>query len=310
MVPRSSRVAAFVALLVMALASSAATKEGASATSKASAPRLPGWASKGFIAYRCRDEIWLMRPTGSAKRHLLTIGPSPQWDPAFSPRGRTLAFRGYYGVADGAYALYAMGTDGCGLRRLTSSIGGDPTWSPDGQWIAFDTSGAGEIWKVRPDGSGLTRLGAPAASSSPAWAPDGTRIAFVRYQPGGRGIWVMRAGGSGARLLHEDTRPVGGLAWSHDGTRIAFVGYNGIDGPSRIKVMKANGSHARTIRTRGDPWNPVWLPGDAGIAFLANTDTGEGLFVMHRDGSHVHRIASLSAEEFAWVGTRLPKRQC
>jgi Tol biopolymer transport system component len=120
----------------------------------------------------------------------------------------------------------------------------------------------------------------------------------------------MRADGSGARLLREDAHPVAGLAWSHDGKRIAFVEYKGIDGPFRLEVMKADGGHARTIRTRGSPWNPVWLPGDAGIAFLAYRYADEGLFVMRSDGSHVHRIASLSAEEFAWVGTRLPKRAC
>jgi TolB protein len=171
-------------------------------------------------------------------------------------------------------------------------------------------SGAGEIWKVHTDGSGLTRLAAPDASESPAWSPDGTRIAFVRYQPGGRGIWVMRTDGSGARLLHEEAHATAEPAWSNDGKRIAFTGYLGVDGHSWIEVMRGDGSNARTVRSHGDPWNPVWLPHDAGIAFLAERNTGEGLLVMRPDGSHVHRIASLSAEQFTWVGARLPRRRC
>jgi TolB protein len=221
-----------------------------------------------------------------------------------------LTFRGYYGLGDGEYALYVVDTNGCAVRRLTRSIAGDPTWSPDGRWITFDTSGAGEIWKVRPEGSGLTRIAAPAASSSPSWSRDGTRIAFVRSQPGGHGIWVMRADGSGARLLHEEAHATAEPVWSHDGKRIAFVGYAGADQHSWIEVMMADGSRARTLRRRGDPWNPVWLPGDAGIAFLAERTNGEGLFVMRPDGSHVHRIASLSAEQFTWAGARLPQRRC
>jgi Tol biopolymer transport system component len=305
-----AHVAALVGLVVLVAMPSPAPRAAASATPETETSRVPQWAATGFIAYRCRDELCLMRPDGRQKRHIVSVGPSPQWDPAVSPPARMLAFRGYYGVADGAYALYTVRTNGCGVRRLTRSIAGNPTWSPDRRWIAFDRSGAGEIWKVHPNGSGLTRLPAPKGSESPAWSPDGTTVAFVRYQPGGRGIWVMREDGSGARLLHEGTHAVAAPAWSHDGERIAFVEYAGIDGPSWIEVMRADGSHVRTVRRRGDPWNPVWLPGDAGIAFLAERDTGEGLFVMRPDGSHINRIASLRAEQFTWVGARLPPRSC
>jgi Tol biopolymer transport system component len=254
-----------------------------------------------------------MRPDGSGKRHLLSVGPSPQWDPAVSPHGQMLAFRGYYGLGDGEYALYVIGTNRCALHRLTDPIAGDPSWSPDGQWIAFDTSGAGEIWKVHPDGSGLTRIRGEGQDWDPAWSLDGTRIAFVHFQVGAGGeIWVMGVDGSSATLLHKDARvsderPV----WSHDGKRIAFQAYDGQH--SWIEVVKADGADVRrTLKRRGDQWNPVWLPRDAGIAFLAWRTYGEdqGLFVMRPDGSHVHRLASLQAEQFTWVGARLPKRRC
>jgi TolB protein len=252
-----------------------------------------------------------MRPDGSRKRHLLSAaGPSPQWDPAFSPNGRTLAFRGYHGPGDGEYALYAVRTNGCGVRRLTRSIASDPSWSANGDWIAFDQSGFGEIWKIRPDGIGLSRIAAGGVASSPAWSPDGTRVAFVRYQSGREGLWVMRADGSGAALLHKEARASDQTpSWSHDGSRIAFVAEAGQRG--RIEVMKADGTGARTLRRRGDSWNPVWLPGDTGIAFLSLGANGEeGLFVMRPDGGHVHRLMSLHAEQFAWVGARLPERRC
>src|SRR6266516_4810700 len=148
MAPRVVHLAALAGLLLAVVLSPASTSASASASLKAPRSGLPRWASTGFIAYRCRDELCLMRPDGSGKRHLLSTGPSPQWDPAFSPRGRMLVFRGYYGIEDGKYALYGIGTNRCALRRLTDSIAGNPSWSPDGRWIAFDTSGAGEIWKV------------------------------------------------------------------------------------------------------------------------------------------------------------------
>ena len=50
---------------------------------------------------------------------------------------------------------------GTGLLQLTN--GGDnlgPSWSPDGNWIAFTSfrDGNNEIYIIHPDGTGLTRI--------------------------------------------------------------------------------------------------------------------------------------------------------
>jgi opacity protein-like surface antigen len=62
----------------------------------------------------------------------------------------------------------------------------DPAWSPDGKQIAFvDHRGAGDLYVMNADGSGLRQLTQsslpPAANygaRQPAWSPDGSRIAF------------------------------------------------------------------------------------------------------------------------------------
>src|SRR5262249_22007550 len=76
---------------------------------------VPAWAKRlgGAVAYKCGDSICLMRPDGTGRR---TLTPTfPEWDAAWSPDGHRLAFRGYYGLGDGQYDLYAVGANGCHL---------------------------------------------------------------------------------------------------------------------------------------------------------------------------------------------------
>ena len=55
----------------------------------------------------------------------------------------------------------------------------DPTWSPDGSWLAFTLFGS--IWRVPAGGGTAEQLTSSAGyHGHPAWSPDGTKIAYVR----------------------------------------------------------------------------------------------------------------------------------
>jgi Tol biopolymer transport system component len=77
-----------------------------------------------------------------------------------------------------------MNTDGSGVVRLTSNSALDaaPSWSPDGQRIAFhsDRNGRFEIFIMNPQGGDQVRRTFPGdTESQPRWSPDGNQLTFV-----------------------------------------------------------------------------------------------------------------------------------
>jgi Tol biopolymer transport system component len=161
--------------------------------------------------------------------------------PAWSPQGTSLVFRGKSGSN---YDLYVVNADGSGLRRLTDhpEADSDPVWSSRGAGqIAFTRMG--NLFVVRPDGTGLRRL-TWRGGSEPAWAPDGKRIAFTR----GRDVYVMRADG---RRLRRVTRK-GGVTpvWSPDGKSLLFHrtgSYAGSAEPPGVYVVRVAGGGLRRV---------------------------------------------------------------
>ncbi len=107
-------------------------------------------------------------------------------DPQVSPDGKTVVF--VVRVTDlaanrGLTDLWLVGTDGTGLRRLTSHSASDvnPRWSPDGKTIYFlsTRSGSSQIWQIAFGGGEATQVThVPLDAGSFRVSPDGTRIAF------------------------------------------------------------------------------------------------------------------------------------
>ncbi len=118
-------------------------------------------------------------------------------------------------------------------RNLTRTSGvaeRDPSWSPDGRWIAWfsDASGEVELWIAPADGRGkprqLTRLG-PGFRSHATWSPDSRYIAFLD-KTGAILLWDMRK--EELRTIARDpwnlTGPTDrGLSWSPDSRWFAYA---------------------------------------------------------------------------------------
>ena len=184
-------------------------------------------------------------------------------DPAFSPDGSKIVFaRKDAQFADSA--IEVMDADGgnrhalvdsdavtsmlnsWGLQGFSNPQLVDPTWSADGETIAFvvhvggSAAPEGGIWAIGDDGSGLERLvenGGAAGEQrvfAPEWAPYGTKLAYrcrMRVSNGSLldDLCTYDTATGLLRLIPIDwpsqsrlTMGAGGPKWTPDGRRLLF----------------------------------------------------------------------------------------
>ena len=168
---------------------------------------------------------------------------------------------------DGNEDIYVMDTNGKNQRKLTNhpEDEDDPSWSPDGQQIAFERDW--EIYVMDTDGQNPQRLtDNPAVDHSPSWSPDGKHIAFVSGSDGKAGdrkaeIYVMDADGRNPRNLTKghswgDFDP----SWSPDSKRIAFSSFGRNGRKMDIYVMDVDGQNPRQLTNNplAHDYEPAW----------------------------------------------------
>lgn len=101
---------------------------------------------------------------------------------AISPDGKTILF-------DMLGEIYAVPAKGGRAVPVATGMAFEvqPTFSPDGKWIAYvsDRSGGDNVWIARTDGSGARRISDEddgAVRTSPEWSADGKSVYVSRYR--------------------------------------------------------------------------------------------------------------------------------
>ena len=159
--------------------------------------------------------------------------------------------------------LYVVSLPDGEPRRLTplEVVEAQPTWSPDGEWVAFVTwsPDGGHLYKTRVDGSEApTQLTTTSAIyQNPAWSPEGDRIVAIQGPsrvmqeaagpfasgasqnivsvPSAGGAWTMIAPTDGRRAPHF-TSDADRIFLYHSEDGLVSIRWDGTDEQAHVKV--------------------------------------------------------------------------
>ncbi len=140
----------------------------------------PTWSPDGkqiaFVSARRGDpHIWIMNADGSGEAKRVTLrgnyNQTPDWNP--NPDLHLIAFTAR--DERNKFDIFTVNVDTSEIKRLTQDEGNneEPSWSPDGNHLAFTSTREGrqQLWIMAFDGSRQRRIMKNGGYATPAWSP-------------------------------------------------------------------------------------------------------------------------------------------
>jgi TolB protein len=149
-------------------------------------------------------EIYIISASSGKIIKRLTRHRAIDTSPTWSPDGKMIAF-----VSDreGGPQIFVMNADGSGQRRVSMNgpYNTTPTWSPrkDERVLAYTTRDGNnfDIVTLNVDTGAMVRITQnEGTNEEPSFSPNGRVLAFSSSRPGGAGIYIANADGTGDAL--------------------------------------------------------------------------------------------------------------
>jgi Tol biopolymer transport system component len=282
--------------------------------------RNPAWSSDGKLVVYTKMNF-------AARPHNQPLfSKDPEFDlrysdvfPTFSRAGKLAVTEFGGGLNNPEAPLFTEDADGSHARQIFHEKDGAtmaPTWSPDGQWIAFGFGAffaarqnkPAHVMMIRADGSERKNLtNGPANSGFPSWSPDGKRIVF-RIWGEDRGLRILNLEDGSVKTLTEDYDNF--PSWSPMGDRITFT--RAFNHAFDIFSIRPDGSDLKQLTDApGNDGHTSWSPDGKYLLFSsarfgfkdeaplydrAPQPYGE-LFVMNANGSEQRPLTDNNWED-------------
>ncbi len=233
------------------------------------------------------QELYVLDANG-ANGLRLTTTPESELFPALSPDARRVAFIRRTGTgASATERLYLIDIESRVELPLTEQLfdASNPTWSPNGQHVAFTCSLEGqmgdELCVVNVDGSNLHVVqdgaGFTFLALYPDWDPTSDRISHVADFSNPDGFFAFVASsGNGLGGVTTGQELAIAPAWSPDGNRIAFARF--VQDGNIFIADAATGASTPLTTGLGMKNSPTW--------------SRDGSSVLYEQGGNLYRVSA------------------